>query len=49
MDGYITRGPQEILKIILVNLIHFMHNPHVTEHPNQWAIDEKRFYVRTDY
>ena len=28
-----------------MNLIHFMHNPPVTEHPNQWAIVEKGFYV----
>ena len=26
-----------------------MHNPPVTEHPYQWAIVEKRFYVSTDY
>ena len=28
-----------------MNLVHFMHNPPVTEHQNQWAIVEKRFYV----
>ena len=32
-----------------MKLIHFMHNPPVTEHPNQWAIVEKGFYVSVDY
>ena len=32
-----------------MNLIHFMRNPPVAEHPNQRAINENRSYVRIDY
>ena len=35
--------------LLIVNLIHFMHNPLLAEHPNQRAIVEKILYISIDY
>ena len=32
-----------------MNLILFMHNPPVAEHPNQRAVVKKRFYLRIGF